>query len=87
METSLTKIYSKKNLLLLCVLLIALLAFYRCLPQPLFNAPVSSILLSDKEQLLGAHIAKDGQWRFPYNDSVPQKFKTAIVELFIKFYC
>lgn len=30
--------------------------------------------------LLGARIADDGQWRFPHNDSVPEKFAQAIVE-------
>ncbi len=30
--------------------------------------------------MLGAQIAKDGQWRFPHNDSIPEKFKTCIVQ-------
>ncbi len=30
--------------------------------------------------LLGAVIADDGQWRFPHNDSVPEKFKTCIIQ-------
>jgi len=30
--------------------------------------------------LLGALIADDGQWRFPQNDSVPNKFKTCLIQ-------
>src|SRR5690606_27573804 len=30
-------------------------------------------------ELLGAKIARDGQWRFPTQDSVPEKFKTCMV--------
>jgi len=28
---------------------------------------------------LGAKIASDGQWRFPENDTIPEKFKKCIV--------
>lgn len=48
------------------------------LPKPLFHVPYSTVLYSDDGQLLGATIAEDGQWRFPENDSVPQKFKICI---------
>lgn len=50
------------------------------LPRPLFQVATSTILLSEKGQLLGANIAEDGQWRFPENDSVPKKFKTCITQ-------
>lgn len=80
---SLSIFSNKRNkfLLLIGILIIALFAFYRCLPSPLFNSPVSSILLSDKDRLLGAHIAKDGQWRFPplAPEDIPEKFKKSIV--------
>ena len=37
---------------------------------------------SDKSnnELLGAKIAKDGQWRFPHNNKIPEKFKTCIIQ-------
>lgn len=35
------------------------------LPQPLFQAPFSTVLLDRNGELLGAAIAKDQQWRFP----------------------
>lgn len=36
------------------------------------------MVFSQSNELLDAHIAKDGQWRFPSADSIPEKFKTCI---------
>jgi penicillin-binding protein 1C len=47
-------------------------------PTQKFNAPYSTALFDDSNNLLGAHIAKDGQWRFMPSDSVPYKFKKCI---------
>ncbi len=69
---------SKKAVLLLLSLLLGI-SFYYCLPDPLFKSPVSGILLSQDGKLLGAHISKDEQWRFPPISQVPEKFKTSIV--------
>ncbi len=55
------------------------IAFWRCLPDPLFTDPVSSILVSREGDLLGAQIATDEQWRFPPLAKVPEKFKRALV--------
>lgn len=52
--------------------------FFFSLPRPLFSVPYSTILFSDDGQLMGATIAEDGQWRYPENDSVPQKFGICI---------
>ena len=60
-------------------LLISAITFYYCLPEPLFKSPSSSILLSKDGKLLGAHISKDGQWRFPPLEKLPEKFKKSIV--------
>ena len=54
--------------------------FIFCLPAQLFNKPTSTILLDKNGQLLSARIATDGQWRFPHNDSVPDKFKICLIE-------
>ena len=51
-----------------------------CLPEKLFDKPTSTVLLDRNGQLLGATIADDGQWRFPYNPEVPEKFKIAITQ-------
>ncbi|MFC0518297.1 penicillin-binding protein 1C [Mucilaginibacter angelicae] len=49
------------------------------MPKPLFNSPTSYVIDDDQGQLLGASIANDGQWRFPYNADVPEKFKQCII--------
>lgn len=51
-----------------------------CLPEKLFNDPTSTVILDKDGNLLGATIADDGQWRFPHNPEVPEKFKTAIIQ-------
>ncbi len=62
------------------VLLVCLLAWWFCLPDPLFDSPYSTVLLDKDEQLLGARLAADGQWRFPGNDLiVPETFEKAII--------
>lgn len=68
-----------KRRIALGLLLIISIAYYFCLPEPLFDRPVSTVLLDKKGQLLGAKIATDGQWRFPHNPIVPAKFKAAII--------
>lgn len=56
------------------------MGYWYCLPDPLFTNPTCSVLEDSMGDLLGATIAKDGQWRFPYQSDVPEKFKAAIVE-------
>lgn len=50
-----------------------------CLPKPLFQTPTSTVLETQNGQLLGARIATDGQWRFPAQDNLPEKFVEAII--------
>jgi len=59
--------------------LVATLACWRALPEPLFDAPLSTVLLARDGALLGARIADDGQWRFPPTGQVPQKFRLALI--------
>ncbi|MFY7671021.1 penicillin-binding protein 1C [Tenacibaculum sp. MEBiC06402] len=54
--------------------------YFFSLPEKLFNESTSTVLLSRNNELLGATIAKDGQWRFPELDSVPYKFKHCILQ-------
>lgn len=61
------------------IMLLCLVTFYFCLPEPLFKEPVCMVLEAKDGSLLGARIASDFQWRFPHSDSVPEKFKQAIV--------
>ncbi len=59
-----------------CLLLLSL--FWFSLPSPLFNNPTSFIITDAKGALLNASIAADGQWRFPLNKNVPEKFEKCI---------
>ena len=53
---------------------VVLLAYAFCLPRPLFDKPVSLVIEDEEGALLGARIAADGQWRFPMQDSLPERF-------------
>ncbi|MFD2144035.1 hypothetical protein [Mucilaginibacter antarcticus] len=61
------------------IALLLLLGFSFCLPRQLFDAPTSYVLNDSDGALMGASIASDGQWRFPYNEDVPDKFKQCII--------
>ena len=53
--------------------------YYFSLPKTLFQEPYSTVIESKEGELLGAKIARDWQWRFPAQDSIPNKFKKCIV--------
>jgi len=63
-----------KTKIKLLVAAVLLTWFYFALPKTLFNNPTCYILEDKDGILLNATIAEDGQWRFPYNENVPQKF-------------
>ncbi len=73
------KTWSIKKKITTVILLILLVFYYFSLPTKLFEKPYSTVIESNKNQLLGAQIATDGQWRFPEIDSVPTKFKQCII--------
>lgn len=59
---------------------IPLLAWWFWLPDPLFDASYSTVLLDRNGELMGARLAPDGQWRFPGLDlDVPSNFEQAII--------
>jgi penicillin-binding protein 1C len=64
----------RKTKIKLLILALLLAWFYLSLPKILFNTPTSYILEDKSGELLNATIAADGQWRFPFNEEVPQKF-------------
>ncbi|WP_448699255.1 penicillin-binding protein 1C [Mucilaginibacter sp. AW1-3] len=75
------KQYLKKpqNIATAAITLAFALLFWFCLPGRLFRSPTSFVIDDNRGQLLGASIASDGQWRFPYNPKVPAKFKACII--------
>ena len=62
----------KKIILLVSIGL--LIWFWLSLPSKLFHAPTCYVIEDKDGNLLNATIAADGQWRFPNNKHVPQKF-------------
>jgi penicillin-binding protein 1C len=61
------------------VLIFSIWYVFFSLPNILFKDPYSLVLEDKNGELLGAKISKDGQWRFPVPDSIPEKFKLAIL--------
>ncbi|MBP6334949.1 MAG: penicillin-binding protein 1C [Bacteroidia bacterium] len=65
---------------LLIIIPLAFFSFSRILlKRPLFNNPVCLVVEDRNGNLIGAKIASDGQWRFPFNPEVPEKFKQASI--------
>ena len=62
------------------ILAFLLVAYYFCLPNPLFKDATATVITDAQGHLLGGQIASDGQWRFPYSDSIPNKFETCIIQ-------
>ncbi len=82
MNWDLSKVFSSKNkykTVAAIITIVALLLFWHSVSFPLFKVSYSTVIYSQNEKLLGAHIANDGQWRFPQGDSVPDKFKTCLL--------
>ncbi|OOQ61668.1 penicillin-binding protein 1C [Mucilaginibacter pedocola] len=72
--------FKKPKVIIITAISVGLLLWFAfCLPNPLFRSPTSFVIDDENGQLLGASIAADGQWRFPHNDSVPEKFKQCII--------
>ena len=74
------KKHIKKHKIKLTLLILGLTWYTLCLPNQLFNDPTSTVIVSRENKLLGAKIARDGQWRFPENNNVPEKFKTCLIQ-------
>ncbi len=50
------------------------------LPKPLFDVSYSTLVTDRNEEMLGARISTDGQWRFPMPDSLPDKYMTCVIQ-------
>ena len=60
-------------------LVVVLIVWVLTCPKNPFNLPYSTVVCDSSGKILSAHIASDGQWRFPPADSVPYKFERCIV--------
>ncbi|BAV04216.1 penicillin-binding protein 1C [Filimonas lacunae] len=72
------KLNGKRQKILGITGLVLLLWFWLSLPSQLFTTPTSFVITDSSGNLLNASIAADGQWRFPYDTAVPQKFADCI---------
>ena len=69
----------KRWLIISPVVAIAILWLF-CLPADLFEGvPYSTVVVDRNGELLGARVADDEQWRFPPCDTVPEKFRKALL--------
>lgn len=53
--------------------------FYVLLPTQLFSVPYTTVVFDGQQNLLGARIAADGQWRFPPVDTLPKGYVEALI--------
>ena len=69
----------KRKLKILLAITGAIVAPVLLSPLPRFNSPLSTVIESSNGALLGARIAEDGQWRFPAEDYLPDKFEKSLL--------
>src|SRR6187551_2181393 len=67
------KWYRKRGVIICIIVFMGLVSWF-CIPPHLFHSPTSFVLEDKNGVLLSASIAADGQWRFPPNGEVPEKF-------------
>ena len=56
-----------------------MIGYIFCLPRQLFHVPYSTVVTDRNEELLGARIASDGQWRFPPRKTTHEKIKQCLI--------
>lgn len=61
------------------ILTFLVIGYIFCLPRQLFHVPYSTVVTDRNEELLGARIAADGQWRFPPRKATPEKIRQCLV--------
>ncbi|GAF05388.1 transglycosylase domain-containing protein [Saccharicrinis fermentans] len=69
----------KKYYIYFSILTLLLILFGFSIRFPLFEVDYSTVIYAQNDELIGAHIATDGQWRFPQGDSLPSKFTTSLL--------
>lgn len=62
------------------VITLLLIGYIFCLPRQLFHVPYSTVVTDRNNELLGARIALDGQWRFPPRTTTPAKIQACFIE-------
>ena len=80
------KVRSKRIVAVIIIFLVVGSFSYFLFPVQLFEEDYATVLKDHEGYLLGAKIAKDEQWRFPPLDSVPEKFKQAVLHFEDRFF-
>jgi penicillin-binding protein 1C len=73
------KNHIKSHKILYSIILLVIVAYYFSLPRHLFSNHYSTVVFDRDGELVGARIAGDGQWRFPEDSVIPEKFKQCLV--------
>ena len=73
-------VYLKRYKILVSIILILTVFYYFSLSKELFPKNYSTEVLDANGELIGARIASDGQWRFPEDSVVPEKFKQCVIQ-------
>lgn len=76
----------KKYKIGLPVFIVLLIVYIFCLPSALFKVPYSTVVFDRNDELLGARLASDQQWRFPTVDSIPEKYEICLIEFEDQYY-
>jgi penicillin-binding protein 1C len=61
------------------IFLFLAVVYYFTLPKNLFNDPYCIVIRDRTGALMGAHVAEDGQYRFPETKNLPEQFEEAII--------
>lgn len=64
---------------MLGIFTLLVIGYIFCLPGQLFHVPYSTVVTDRNDELLGARIASDGQWRFPPRKTTPEKIKQCLI--------
>ncbi len=65
------------------LIILAIILFIACIkvffPKNVFNETYCTVLLDRNNELLAVKIASDEQWRFPVQDTLPEKYKQCVL--------
>lgn len=68
-----------RHRVVLAIAFLLLVVYYFSLPKKLFPNDYSTVVLDREGDLLGARTANDGQWRFPQDTSLSDKFIQCLI--------
>jgi penicillin-binding protein 1C len=66
-------------LLILAVIAACVIVYLNLLPKKLFHCSYSTVIYSSNGELMGATVSGDGQWRFPKDTLLPDKYIKALL--------